>query len=104
MKMEKTEQTRGVLRRLLGNSGVGNISTLKRTKVRAPSKGLEVKGGSPMLGGPMKKVLAQLLWIGVGLVGAWAYLTLALKRGEHINSIYILVAALCSYVIGYRFY
>src|SRR5436190_8788141 len=52
----------------------------------------------------MKKLLAQLAWIAVGLLGAWAYLTLALRRGEHINSIYILVAALCSYVIGYRFY
>src|SRR6478672_6624589 len=52
----------------------------------------------------MKKLLAQLAWIAIALLGAWAYLTLALRRGEHINSIYILVAALCSYVIGYRFY
>ncbi len=33
-----------------------------------------------------------------------AYVTLALHRGEHISSAYILVAALCSYAIGYRFY
>ena len=52
----------------------------------------------------MKKLLAQLVWIAVGLLGAWAYLTLALRRGEPVNSIYILVSALCSYVIGYRFY
>jgi carbon starvation protein len=53
---------------------------------------------------PMKKLLAQLLWIGVALLGAWAYLTLALNHREPVNSIYILVAALCSYAIGYRFY
>ncbi|MGZ4961467.1 MAG: carbon starvation CstA family protein [Limisphaerales bacterium] len=52
----------------------------------------------------MKKLLAQVAWIAIALLGAWAYLTLAIKRGEPINSIYILVAALCSYVIGYRFY
>src|SRR3954471_24290554 len=52
----------------------------------------------------MKKLLAQLAWISVALLGAWAYLTLAINRGEPINSIYILVAALCSYVIGYRFF
>jgi carbon starvation protein len=52
----------------------------------------------------MKKLVSQVVWIVVALLGAWAYLTLALKRGEPVNSIYILVAAICSYVIGYRFY
>jgi carbon starvation protein len=52
----------------------------------------------------MKKVLTTLLWLTVALLGAWAYLNLALRRGEQINSIYILLAALCSYSIGYRFY
>jgi carbon starvation protein len=52
----------------------------------------------------MKRTLSILLWLAVALVGAWAYLTLALRRGEPINSIYILLAALCSYAIGYRFY
>ena len=28
----------------------------------------------------MKKVLATLLWLGVALVGAWAYATLAMRR------------------------
>lgn len=52
----------------------------------------------------MKKVLSILLWIAVALAGVWAYATLALHRGEPLNSSYILVAALCSYAIGYRFY
>jgi len=46
----------------------------------------------------------MLLWLLVALLGAGAYATLALKRGEPINSAYILVAALCTYAIGYRFY
>jgi carbon starvation protein len=52
----------------------------------------------------MKKPLASLLWLLLALAGAWAYVTLAFHRGERINSAYILVAALCSYAIGYRFY
>jgi len=52
----------------------------------------------------MKKVFSTILWTLIALVGAWAYVTLAVRRGEPINSIYILLAALCSYTIGYRFY
>jgi carbon starvation protein len=47
---------------------------------------------------------ARLFWIVVAGLGAWAYATLALQRREPINSSYILIAALCSYAIGYRFY
>src|SRR5512139_3149173 len=52
----------------------------------------------------MKKVLAKVWWVALALAGAWAYATLALHRGEALNSAYILIAALCSYAIGYRFY
>src|SRR5213595_1700636 len=52
----------------------------------------------------MKKPLASLLWIAVALLGAWAYVTLALHRGEPLNSAFILIAAFCSYAIGCRFY
>src|SRR6201984_3438690 len=52
----------------------------------------------------MKKVVANLFWLALAVVGAWAYATLALHRGEHVNSSYILIAAICSYAIGYRFY
>ncbi|HET7624649.1 MAG TPA: carbon starvation CstA family protein [Verrucomicrobiae bacterium] len=52
----------------------------------------------------MKSVAAKLFWLAFALLGAWAYATLAFHRGEPVNSAYILVAAICSYVIGYRFY
>jgi carbon starvation protein len=52
----------------------------------------------------MKKFGGGLLWFLVSVAGAWAYATLALHRGEGLNSAFILVAALCSYAIGYRFY
>src|SRR5258708_11674887 len=52
----------------------------------------------------MKKILTKLLWLALVLAGVWAYVILALHHGETLNSAYILIAALCSYAIGYRFY
>lgn len=52
----------------------------------------------------MKRVLVNFVWVLLAAAGAWAYATLALHRGEALNSVYILLAALCSYAIGYRFY
>ena len=52
----------------------------------------------------MKKPLSSLLWFAIAVLGGFAYTKLAMSRGEHLNSVYILIAALCTYVIGYRFY
>jgi carbon starvation protein len=52
----------------------------------------------------MKKLISILTWIAVVLMGVFAYTTLAVKRGEPVNSAYILIAAICTYAIGYRFY
>jgi len=52
----------------------------------------------------MKEFARKLAWLAVALLGAWAYLVLAVRRGEPVNSAYLLVAALCSYAIGFRFY
>src|SRR6059058_5175283 len=52
----------------------------------------------------MKKPISNLFWLLLALAGAGAYAMLALHRQEHLNSVYILIAALCSYAIGYRFY
>src|SRR6476660_3600614 len=48
--------------------------------------------------------LSKAVWLLVALLGAFAYVVLAIQRQEHLNSAYILIAALCSYAIGYRFY
>jgi carbon starvation protein len=46
----------------------------------------------------------RILWILIGLAGALALGTIALKRGESINALWLVVAAACSYALGYRFY
>ncbi len=52
----------------------------------------------------MKKALSLVIWSIVALLGAGAFAGIAFKRGEPLNSGYLLVAALCTYAIGYRFY
>ncbi|PZT48017.1 carbon starvation protein A [Helicobacter valdiviensis] len=52
----------------------------------------------------MKKLLSILLWSAICLVGAYCFGVLALHQGESISAVWIIVAAVCFYVIGYRFY
>ena len=52
----------------------------------------------------MKRILSFALWLLLALAGAWAYAVLAVRRGEVVNSAYLIIAAVCTYAIGYRFY
>ena len=45
-----------------------------------------------------------LAWIGVTILGASAIGAIALHRGETINSVWFIAAAVCVYAISYRFY
>src|SRR5687767_2005481 len=48
--------------------------------------------------------MRKLFWILVALVGAFAVGGVALHRSETINAMWIVVAAVCIYSLGYRFY
>lgn len=48
--------------------------------------------------------VTRLFWLVLCCVGAWAVGLIALHRGESINAMWFIVAALCVYAIGYRFY
>ena len=45
-----------------------------------------------------------LIWLGITLLGSGAIAVIALQRGESINSLWLVVAAACTYALGYRFY
>ncbi|HQR04100.1 MAG: carbon starvation protein A [Proteobacteria bacterium] len=45
-----------------------------------------------------------LIWGVIAIAGAWALGVIALQRGEPVNAIWLVVAAVCVYLIGYRFY
>lgn len=40
----------------------------------------------------------------IAVLGAAAWAVIAFARGEHVNAVWFVVAAICTYVIGYRFY
>ena len=48
--------------------------------------------------------MIPIFWGLTALLGAWTYLILAFRRGEPVNSATLLLAAVCTYAIGYRFY
>ncbi len=52
----------------------------------------------------MNILLKNTLWIAVAVLGASAVSGIALNRGEPINALWFITAALCVYAIGYRFY
>jgi carbon starvation protein len=45
-----------------------------------------------------------MMWILVAVLGAVAFGVLALARGETINAAWLVIAALCTYAVAYRFY
>ncbi|WP_280200691.1 carbon starvation CstA family protein [Nocardia cyriacigeorgica] len=53
---------------------------------------------SPMT--PAKKAI----FAGIAILGAAAWTILAIARGESVNAVWIVIAAVCTYIIAYRFY
>lgn len=52
----------------------------------------------------MKQISSQIGWLVLALVGAFALGYVALNRGESINALWIIVAAVSVYLISYRYY
>ncbi|WP_312043348.1 carbon starvation CstA family protein [Erwinia sp.] len=52
----------------------------------------------------MIKVKSAIVWAGVAIAGAIAFAMLALSRGEQVNALWLVVAAVACYSIAWRFY
>lgn len=52
----------------------------------------------------MNSLTTKILWLFVAALGAVCFGYLALQNGESVSAIYLVVAAVCIYMIGYRFY
>jgi len=50
------------------------------------------------------RAASWLLWGGISICGAGALGAIALYRNEPINAMWLIVAAACVYILGYRFY
>lgn len=52
----------------------------------------------------MKRYGVQLGWLALAMLGAGAVGQVALSRGETLNALWLITAAVCIYLIAYRFY
>src|SRR5687768_11922710 len=52
----------------------------------------------------MRTARSLVVWSLVAASGAASFAVLALSRGERVNAAWLLVAALCTYAVAYRFY
>lgn len=52
----------------------------------------------------MTSLVKQIGWIALAVIGAFALGTVALARGETINALWIVVAAVAVYLVAYRYY
>src|SRR5436853_5558763 len=69
--------------------------------MRAPGEGL---GMSVAIEGKRGSPASLLGWLAVAVVGAIALGIVALRRGETVNAVWLVIAAVCVYLVGYRFY
>jgi carbon starvation protein len=53
---------------------------------------------------PKSKLLSTVGWTAVAVTGAGAFAFVALNRGEPVSAAWLLTAAVCTYLIAYRFY
>ncbi|GAA4338956.1 carbon starvation CstA family protein [Variovorax defluvii] len=52
----------------------------------------------------MHTIRRHLVWLVVAIAGGFALGTVALARGEAISALWVVAAALCTYLIAYRYY
>ncbi len=52
----------------------------------------------------MSRPVSILVWGAIAVLGAAAFGMLALARGETISAAWLLIAAVCTYAVGFRFY
>ena len=52
----------------------------------------------------MKSILGRVVWAVIAIAAAACMGVIAGNRNEPVNSTWLVIAAVCTYLIGYRFY
>ncbi len=73
------------------------------TDLRRSGPGADVSGPSPSRW-RLPRVVGWILWALVSILGAFSVSVLASDNGEPVNSLWMVTASVCVYLIGYRFY
>ena len=63
-----------------------------------------VQTSAPAAEPPKMSILGRIVWAILAIVGAYAVAYIAQDHGEPVNSLWLVVASVCIYLIGYRFY
>jgi carbon starvation protein len=50
------------------------------------------------------RIAGRILWAAVSLAAAFSMAVIAQNRGESVSSMWLIIAAACTYLVGYRFY
>lgn len=53
---------------------------------------------------PKLSATSKIIWLLVAILGGVSFGILAVSRGEHVNAVWLVLAAICVYSIAYRFY
>ncbi|MFP1455178.1 carbon starvation CstA family protein [Escherichia coli] len=51
-----------------------------------------------------KKILKHIPWVIIAIIGAFCLAVVALRRGEHVSALWIVVASVLVYLVAYRYY
>ena len=51
-----------------------------------------------------KKLFKHIPWVILGIIGAFCLAVVALRRGEHVSALWIVVASVSVYLVAYRYY
>ena len=81
--MQRLEETRGDVTYIRTDSNLPPVAIIDRSPI----------------GFPQKAVLSA-----IAVLGAVAWAIIAFVRGENVNAVWFVVAAICTYLIGFRFY
>ena len=52
----------------------------------------------------MKKILGHALWAAIAIAAAFFLAGIAIDNGQPVNSFWLVLAAVCTYLVGFRFY
>jgi len=69
-----------------------------------PNERVSTYAGGPKTSSNRMRYLRKIVWVLVALLGALALAMIATARGEPLNAVWLIAAAGCIYLLGYRFY
>lgn len=80
------------------------VSQLADTLLNRWAPHPSVTGPTPHLPSTVSRLFRLLFWLAIAVLGAAAFAVISLINGEKVSAAWLLTAAVCTYLIGYRFY